>query len=85
MLEYLPQLIAETASLGWFKQLAYVELLGSQLASGKSAAERRSLIEMVLSGLLCEAIRHLNPTTCKTLNTTVAQPATVQSRSWLNL
>jgi hypothetical protein len=84
MSENLTQLIAETASLGWFKQLGYVVLLGTQLASGESAAERKTLIEMVLSGRLCEAIRQLNPATCKKLKTTVAQPATVQSSSWLN-
>jgi hypothetical protein len=84
MPENLTQLIAETASLGWFKQLLYAVLLGTQLASVESAAKRKTLIDMALSGRLCEAIRQLNPATCKALKTTVAQPATVQSRSFLN-
>jgi hypothetical protein len=84
MSENLTQLIAETASPGWFKQLGYAVLLGTQLASWESAAERKTLIEMALSGRLCEAIRQLNPATCKALKTTVAQPVTVQSSSWLN-
>jgi hypothetical protein len=80
----LTQLVAETASPGWFKQLGCAVHLGTQLASGGSAAERKKLIDMALSGRLCEAIRQLNPATCKALKTTVAQPATVQSSSWLN-
>jgi hypothetical protein len=75
------QLIVGTASLGWFKQLIDAVLLGAQLASGESAPARKTLIEMALSGRLCEAIRQLNPATCKALKTTVAQPATVQSTS----
>jgi len=84
MSENLTQLSAEPASFGWFKQLGDVVLLGTQVASGESAAERKTLIEMVLSCLLCEAICQLNPATCKTSKTTVAQPATVQSSSWMN-
>ena len=37
MTENLTQLFVATASLGWFKQLGYAVLLGTQLASGESA------------------------------------------------
>ena len=84
MPENLTQLIAETDSLCWFKQVGYVVLLGTQLASGESAAERKTPIEIVLSGRLCEDIRQLNATTCKALKSTVAQPAKVQTRSCKN-
>jgi hypothetical protein len=52
MSENLTQLVAETASLGWFKQLGCAVHLGTQLASGGSAAEREVFSDVVL-GLVC--------------------------------
>jgi len=84
MSENLTQLVSETASLGWFKQLGCAVHLGTQLASGGSAAERGFFSDVLMVALLCEAIPQINPASSKAPQTTVAQPATVQSSSWLN-
>lgn len=72
------------AALSWLQMLGYAVIPGPPLASGEPAAERDSLCDVVLEGRLCEAMPQLNAATCNTLRTTVAQPATVQSSSWLN-
>jgi hypothetical protein len=84
MSENLTQLVAETASLGWFKQLGCAVHLGTQLASGGSAAELDLFSDVVFGALLSEAIRQINPASSMASPTTVAQSATVQSSSWLN-
>jgi type I restriction enzyme R subunit len=85
MSENLTQLVAETASLGWFKQLGCAVHLGTQLASGGSAAERELFSDVVLGARLHEAIRQINPVSSKAPQAADAQPATVQSICWMNL
>jgi len=80
----LTESMVEAADLYLLVELGYAVLPGPQLAPGEPAAERKTLIDMALSGRLCETIRQLNAATCKALKTTVLQPATVQSSSWLN-
>ena len=84
MFANLTESIAKAASLGWFQKLGYGVLPGSKLASGVPAAKRDSLCDVVLVGRLHEAIRQINPVSSKAPQATVAQPATVQSSSWLN-
>jgi type I restriction enzyme R subunit len=50
----------EDAALGWFQDLGYAVLPGPQQAPGEPAAERESFSDVVLVGLLREAIRRLN-------------------------
>ena len=76
--------IVEVAALEWFKELRYAELTSPQLAPGGPAAERESYSDVVLVGRLHETIWRLNPASCKARQASVAQPATVQSSSWLN-
>lgn len=77
--------IVGEAALSWFQVLGYAVIPGPKLAPGEPAtAERDSLRYLVLEGLLGEAIPQLNAATYKALKTTVLQPATVQSSSWLN-
>lgn len=77
--------IVAEAALSWFQVLGYAVIPGPKLAPGEPAtAERDSLRYLVLEGLLAEAIPQLNAATCKALKTTILQPATVQSSSWLN-
>ena len=84
MSENLTQLVAETAYLGWFKQMGCAVHLGTQLASGGSVAEREFFSDVLMVSLLYEAIPQINPASSKAPQTTVAQPSTVQSSSWLN-
>jgi type I restriction enzyme R subunit len=76
--------VVEAAALEWFGELGYAVGHGPHLAPGQPAAERESFSDEVLVGRLREAIRQLNPASCKASPTTVAKSATVQSRSWLN-
>lgn len=85
MSENLTQLVAETASLGWFKQLGCAVHLGPQLAPRAPAAERDQLCDVVLEGRLYEAICQINPASSNASQATVAQPATVQFNWWMNL
>lgn len=57
----LTESMVEEAALGWFRELGYAVLPGSQLAPGEPAAERESFSTVVLVGRLREAIRQLNP------------------------
>jgi type I restriction enzyme R subunit len=50
----------EDAAMGWFQDLGYAVLPGTQLAPGEPAAERESFSDVVLLGRLREAIRRLN-------------------------
>jgi type I restriction enzyme R subunit len=57
----LTESIVEEAALGWFLELGYAALPGSQLAPGEPSAERESFSDVVLVGPLRQAIRQLNP------------------------
>ena len=57
----LTESMVEEAALGWFKQLGYAVLPGSQLAPGEPAAERESFSGVVLVGRLRAAIARINP------------------------
>jgi type I restriction enzyme R subunit len=57
----LTEAIVEEAALGWFQELGYTVLLGSQLAPGEQTAERETFSDVVLVGRLRQAIRQLNP------------------------
>ena len=80
----LTEAMVEEAALGWFEQLGYAVFPGPQVAPGEPAAERESFSDVVLVGRLREAIRQINPVSSMAPQATVAQPATVQSSSWLN-
>ncbi|MEI6830145.1 MAG: hypothetical protein WCK64_09920 [Synechococcaceae cyanobacterium ELA445] len=84
MSENLTQLVAETAYLGWLKQLGCAVLSVTQLASGGSVAEREFFSDVLMVSLLCEAFPQINPASSKAPQTTVAQPSTVQSICWMN-
>ena len=53
--------MVEEAALGWFQDLGYAMLPGTQLAPGEAAAERESFSTVVLVGRVRVAIRQLNP------------------------
>ena len=84
MFANLTESIAKAASLGWFQELGYGVLPGPQLAPREPAAERDLFSDVVFGARLHEAIRQINPVSSKAPQATVAQPATVQSSSWLN-
>jgi len=63
MSENLTQLVAETASLGWFKQLGCAVHLGTQLASGGSVPGRELFSDVLMVALLCEAMHQLKSET----------------------
>ena len=84
MFANLTEPITKMASLGWLKQLGYTGLPVTQLSFGGSVPEREFFSDVVLVGRLREAIRQINPVSSKAPQATVAQPATVQSSSWLN-
>jgi len=55
----LTESMVEEAALGWFQELGYAVLPGSQLAPGDPSAERESFSDVLLVGRLREAIRRL--------------------------
>jgi len=85
MLAHITESIAEAASLGWLKQLGLRCFLVLQLAPEEPAAELDLFSDLVLVARLREAIRQINPASCKAPQATVAQPATVQSICGRNL
>ena len=57
----LTESMVEEAAIGWYEELGYAVLPGSQLAPGDPSAERESFSDVVLVGRLREAMRQLNP------------------------
>jgi type I restriction enzyme R subunit len=57
----LTESMVEEAAIGWYEELGYAVLSGSQLAPGVPSTERESFSDVVLVGRLREAIRQLNP------------------------
>ncbi len=57
----LTESMVEEAAIGWYEELGYAILPGSQLAPGDPSAERESFSDVLLVGRLREAIRQLNP------------------------
>ncbi|MFN9644865.1 MAG: type I restriction endonuclease, partial [Cyanobacteriota bacterium] len=51
----------EAAALGWFEEMGYAVLAGSQLDPGKPSAERQAVSDVVLAKRLRAAIQRLNP------------------------
>jgi type I restriction enzyme R subunit len=57
----LTESMVEEAAIGWYEELGYAVLPGSQLAPGDPSAERESFSDVVLVGRLREAMRQFNP------------------------
>jgi type I restriction enzyme R subunit len=58
----LTESMVEEAAIGWYEELGYAVLPGSQLAPGDPSAELESFSDVLLLGRLRQAIGRLNPT-----------------------
>ena len=58
----LTESMVEEAAIGWYEELGYAFLPGSQLAPGDPSAELESFSDVLLLGRLRQAIGRLNPT-----------------------
>ena len=58
----LTESMVEEAAIGWYEELGYAVLPGSELVPGDPSAELESFSDVLLLGRLRQAIGRLNPT-----------------------